>query len=715
MSRSVFSPSWHLMAELKPRLLPHSRLYRHVYRGQRWYIVRDTAKGRHHRLSPAAYAFVQRMDGARTVQQLWDEICANDEHDVPTQQEVVELLAQLHAQDLLQCDITPDAAELLDRYRKHKRSKWLQRVTNPMSIRIPLVDPDRLLSRWVERCRWAFSVPGGLLWLAIVLPAALLAIRHWRELTDNVSDQLLSSANLTLMAALFIPIKILHELGHGLATKVWGGSVREMGVMFLVFAPVPYVDSSAATTFESKYRRAVVGAAGMLVELVIAALALYVWLLVEPGMVRAVAFNVMVVSSISTVIVNGNPLLRFDGYYILADLIEIPNLAQRGQKYWTYLSDRYLFRARDLDPPGESTAEKCWIVPYTVISWLYRIAITIGIILFVAPQFFVFGALLAAWGAGTLILVPIWKALKHVFTGASLGARRSLAISTTAVLTLAVLGFLWLVPMPLRTQAEGAYWLPDNAIVRSGEEGFFVRWLLPSGSPVTAGTPVLVMRNARLEAAVVRAQARLAEARARFDTEAFNNPSQAEILRESVLQTERELAHASFRNARLVVEAHSDGVLMIPQPQDMQQRYYRKGDLLGYVLDPAKTIIRVAVGQDDVYLVRNRLRAIEVRPVDEVSAIWPSTLLREVPGGIDELPIPTLATLGGGTIAVEPGADERLQLLNRHFLFDLVVPPQIRRPHVGARVYVRFTHEHEPLLDQWQRRIRQLFLSRLNV
>jgi putative peptide zinc metalloprotease protein len=716
MSGSVFSPSWHLMAQLKPRLLPHSQLLRHLYRGRRWYVVHDTAKGRYHRLSPSAFAFVKRMDGTRTLQQLWDEICASPTEDVPSQTDIVDLLSQLHANDLLQCDTTPDAFELLQRSRKQSRSKWMQRLTNPLSLKLPLVDPDRFLTRCVGYVGWLFSVKGLLLWLAIVLPAIVVAGQHWRALTENMSDRILSSGNLLLMAALFIPIKLLHELGHGFATKVWGGSVHELGLMFLVFAPVPYVDSSSSAAFESRYRRAVVGAAGMLVEMVIAAIAIYIWVVVEPGLVRAIAYNTIIVAGISTLLMNGNPLLRYDGYYILSDLIEIPNLGQRGQRYWAYLTDRYVFRAREAQMPDESPAEKRWIAIYAIASWCYRTLVTITIILFVAPKFFLFGTIIAVWGAVTLLLMPIWKGLRHLASSPSLHGRRAFAVRATATIVVGIAALVCLVPVPMRTQAEGAYWLPDNAIVRSGEEGFFAQWLVAPGTRVTKGTPVLMMRNPRLEAAVAQAEGKLAEARARFDAQAFTNPSQAEILRQNVSQAEEELRHAQFQHARLVVGAESDGVLMVAQPQDMQDRYYRKGDLLGYVLEASKVVIRVAVSQDNVYLVRNRLQDVQVRPADNVREISRTSLLREVPGGVDELPIPALATSGGGQIPVEPtGSDEHLRLLNRYFLFDFAPPSHTSVPQVGARVYVRFTHTRETLLRQWQRRIRQLFLSRLNV
>src|SRR6267142_605661 len=132
MSRSIFSPSWHNVAELRPRLLAQARLFRHTYRGQPWYVLQDTVGGKYHRMSPAAYALVARMDGTRTVQSIWNDLCSSGD-EIPTQNEVVELLIQLHSADVLHCDVTPDSASLLGRYHERRRALWLQRLTNPMS------------------------------------------------------------------------------------------------------------------------------------------------------------------------------------------------------------------------------------------------------------------------------------------------------------------------------------------------------------------------------------------------------------------------------------------------------------------------------------------------------------------------------------------------------------------------------------------------------
>ena len=272
------------------------------------------------------------MDGTRTVDQLWREAGTRLGEEAPSQDEVIQLLAQLNAADLLQTEVTPDSAELLRARRKSRTSpRWLGNVLNPLALRMPLWHPDKFLRAHV--CRWSNGCSAG---LASRCGCSWCCRRScWRHSTGRSSAPTPPTASLPpttflLIALSYLVLKALHELGHGYAVKAFGGAVHEFGVMFLVFAPVPYVDASAASEFRSKWRRALVGAAGMIVEVFFAALALYVWLAVEPGIVRALAFNVMVVAGISTVVFNGNPLLRYDGYYILSDLLEIPNLAQRG-------------------------------------------------------------------------------------------------------------------------------------------------------------------------------------------------------------------------------------------------------------------------------------------------------------------------------------------------------------------------------------------------
>ena len=145
MTESLFSASWYRVEALKPRLRSHGRIHRHDYRGQLWYVLQDSSSGRHHRLNPAAHTFVGLMDGERTVGQIWHAVTTRLGDDAPTQPQVIELLALLHAADLLQCDVTPNTLEMFRRFQRQQRSRWTRGLMNPMSLRIPLLDPNRFL------------------------------------------------------------------------------------------------------------------------------------------------------------------------------------------------------------------------------------------------------------------------------------------------------------------------------------------------------------------------------------------------------------------------------------------------------------------------------------------------------------------------------------------------------------------------------------------
>lgn len=715
MARSLFSQSWHSVAELKPRLLPQVRINRHVYRDQVWFVAQDLSGGKYHRLTPAAHALLLKMDGTRTVQQLWEEANETASADLCTQNEVVDLLVQLHAADMLQGDISPDSAALLERFKNKRRQSIKQLVLNPMSLKIHLVDPDAFLGRWLPHLGWCFEKPGLLLWLVVVLPALVLAGQHWGELTNNLSDRVLSSSNLLVMALVYPLVKLLHELGHGFATRYWGGAVHSMGLMFLVFAPVPYVDASVSASFQSKYRRAVVAAAGMLVEVFVAALAMYVWVLAEPGVVRAVAFNVMLIAGVSTLIVNGNPLLRYDAYYIFSDLIEMPNLAQRGPKYLTYLWDRHVFGVHDLEPPAESRSERRWLLWYTPLAWCYRTFVTISITLFIAGEFFVFGVVLALWGAFTLIGMPLWKAYKHVTSSPTLQRRRGPALKISAVLAVVLLLIGFVLPVPLHTRAQGVVWLPDESLLHAEGAGFFQRWLVPPGARVTRGTALYVLEDALLATELTVAQARVDEAQARYRADQFSDPVKAALTLSQLEQERKVLLRLEERASRMVGYAQIDGTLVAVRAQDMPGQYFKKGDLVGYVLEKNDLIARVVVQQDDIDLVRSRWKTAELRLAEWIGQTHSATLAREVPSGVEELPTAALGMAGGGEIAVSPNDPNGVKTIGRVFLVDLKLPAGVLPTAFGERVHVRFDHGYEPPFIQGLRRLRQLFLSRFGV
>src|SRR5262245_18683667 len=612
-ARPFQSTSWYRVAKLQPKLRDHATLHRHYYRGSVWYVVHDHATGWVHRLSPGSYAIVGAMDGKRSVDRLWQEAGIRLAQEAPTQDELIKLLIQLNTAGLLQTEVTPDSAELFARAMRVRRSGWLNNILNPLALRVRIWHPDDFFERSLPYVNWLIGWWGLALWMLVVLPAIILAAQHWPELTADATRRTLAVDNLLLMALSYPVLKALHELGHGYVVKAFGGAVHELGVMFLVFAPVPYIDASAASEFRSKWRRALVGAAGMIVEVFLAALALYVWLAVEDGFVRALAYSVMLTAGITTVLFNGNPLLRYDGYYILSDVLEIPNLAQRATRYWGYLLERYVFRMEDFREFFATRGERIWLLLYAPASFVYRVAVMLAIAIFVASEYLAVGVAIGIWGLYTGVLRPIENALWHLIAGPHLQRDRKRGVATTFGALLAVLLILFLVPLPAFTTTEGVVWLPDSAIVRAGTDGFVHRLLVEQGAHVRPGDALVESREPVLGTELVTLRARVTELEATTSAERLTDRVKAELTAVELAHARAELATQTDRARRLIVLSQAEGTFAVLKPQDLPGRFIREGQEIAYVLPPRAHIIRATIDQDDIDLVRNRLRGVRVR------------------------------------------------------------------------------------------------------
>lgn len=715
MSDSFLSQSWYRVAQLKPLLRRHAKVHRLRYRQRAWYALQDLASGKSHRFTPQSYLALSLMDGQRTVHDIWTQLGQELGQEAPSQDDMIKLLGQLHAADVLQTDVPPDLLELSDRGRKQRHSILVKNLTNPLSIRIPLWDPDRFLTATYPYLAWLFSWRGMLLWLALVAPALVLAVAHWSELTHNLSDQVLASSNLLWLWLVFPLVKLLHELGHGYLTKSGGGDVHEMGIMFLVLMPIPYVDASAASTFRNKWHRAAVGAAGMLVELFLAALALYVWLAVEPGLTRAIAFNVIFIAGVSTLVFNGNPLLRYDGYYILSDLIEIPNLGTQANRYLGFLAQRYAFGKHDVHTDVETRREKLWLVFYGVTSFFYRIWIMLVMALFIASQFFFVGVVMAIWGLVTTLLVPLVKGVAFVYSSPALHRQRQRALTVTGTLTAALLVFCLAVPMPLSADAQGVVWVPENAEIRADTPGFVRQLLVPPETVVKAGDLVLESRNPQLHAELQSQWARIEQFEVERISGLATDPLQASLALDALQKERAALANLESRVDGLAVRARTDGRLVLPRAADLPGKYLKRGELVGYVLTGPIRTVRTVVAQQDSDLVRGSLRRVNLKLADRLDQTYPGAVVREVPGGRDELPSRALAVDGGGLFATDPRDPSGLKTLERVFQLDVSLPDSVGTVALGTRAWVRFELKPEPLAFRWYRRVRLLLLSHFNV
>jgi putative peptide zinc metalloprotease protein len=454
----------------------------------------------------------------------------------------------------------------------------------------------------------------------------------------------------------------------------------------------------------------------MLVEVFVAALAFYAWLAVEPGIVRAVCFNIMLVAGVSTLVFNGNPLLRYDAYYILTDLVQLPNLARQAARYWGYLAERYLLRSRDAESPATTTSERLWFGFYGLASTLYRLFVAVAIALFIGSQFFFIGVLLALWSVATMVVMPVVKALQQLWIRPALRERRGALLGAGAgVLGVLALAAVFL-PVPFRTQAEGVLWLPEQALVRAGGSGFITRLEARPDDAVQSGEVLVRSRDSTLEAQLRLAQARVREQSANYLKEFVADPARAGIAARQLALEEEALSTVQSRADALLARAGMEGVFRVPQAADMVGRYHRKGELLGYVLGAVQPVVRVVVEQAQADAVAAQTEAVAVRLADAIGDVRRGRVARVVPAAADEAPSGALMAAGGGQLAGDPRDPQGRKPLQRIFVIDVeLAEPLAQAPAYGQRAHVRFDHRPQPLAVQWYAALRRLFLTHFTV
>jgi len=715
MDESLFSTYWYRVADLKPMLRDTVIISRHVYRGQPWYVLRSKLNGRNHRFNTAAYTLIGLMDGQRTVQEIWENAGQLSVDVSPTQDEVIGLLSRLHDADLVQSDILPSTEELLQQVRGVQNSAWKQRAANPFSLRFSLWDPDRFLEKWGFLVAPLFTRTAFILWLLIVFSAIIAAGLHWPELSGSLSDQIFSSQNLLLIWLVYPLVKILHEFGHAFAAKKWGGEVHEMGIMLLALIPIPFVDATTSASFPDKKRRIAVAAMGMAVELLLASLALFVWLNVETGLISAIAFNIMLIGGVSTVLFNGNPLLRYDGYYILADLIEIPNLGQRSTRYLGYRLQRLLLGIETAESPVTAPGEKGWFLVYGPISFCYRMIVLVGLVLLVSSRFFVIGILIALWGAVSLLILPAVRTLSRFLNSSAARSRRTRLVGLGGILVLGLFLLFFILPVPLWTSAQGVVWLPEQAAIRAGTDCEVIELLTPVDHVVTKGTPLIRGDDPYLDAEIEVYKARLKELYANYHAQPLYKRVQRRMILEEIDLVKGDLKQAEEKLDKLLIRSPAQGQFILTDARNLPGHFVHKGELLGYIIAEHRPTVRAVVRQTDIGLLRERITGVAVRLAEQSAALLQADIERIVPSAESKLPSAALGTNGGGDIPVDPVDPDGLRALDTIFQVDINLPEQVTNPHIGGRVYIRFEHGTMSLAGQWYRGLRQLLLRKFYV
>ncbi len=711
MTATLYSAQWYRVARLRPRLRAHVRVQPQHWRDQVWYLLSDAATGRQHRINDSAYQFIGRCDGQRTVHEVWNSLLDSQRDDAPTQDDVLRLLGQLNENELLQSEQAADTAAMVQR-RSDRRKAQRRGLLNPFSFRLPLADPTPWLTRLDPLAQALFRPLVFWLWLAAMLLAALTAAAEWPALKAHAEQHLFSTGSLALAWLLYPLMKGLHEAAHALAVRRWGGEVHEIGIGLLFLVPAPYVDASAATAFPQRRQRALVGAAGIMVELALAALGLGVWLFTQPGWVHNAAFMLMTIGVTSTLLFNGNPLLRFDAYHVMCDLFDVPNLGARSSAWWHQRLGRWLLGSR-AEMPASAAGERKWLVAYAPLSYAYRVVLSCALVIWLGGQWLVLALLAALYFVVTTLLMPLRAWSRQAMQAATPGSSQARVRLRLGLLTAGVAALLFLAPLPHSTVAPAVVWLPEQAQVRPEIDGFVVALPLADGAAVKPGDLLLRLDNPELVSSRDQLAGRLDGLQVEHYQMLLRDPNAAQNLLLDIERTRAELARIDERIAQLNVRAQVAGTLVMPRQGDLLGAYSRRGALLGHVLAADALRVRAAVPEQDAHLVRHRLEHVEVRMVDAPDQVLSATLTGDTPAATRKLPSAALVDHGGGPYASDPAEKDGLHSLQTVFLIDLTLPGRTL-DRVGGRAWVRFDHGSEPLAVQAYRRAAQLFLQHFN-
>lgn len=735
-------------ASTTARPLPLRRRADLVIRAQQYqqrttWTVKDPVGLNYFRLAEEEHFILLQLDGMASLEAIRERFEQRFAPQTISLSQLQHFLATLHQQGLVISQLPGQGRELHRRRGQKRRRKWLAQFTSLLAIRLRGIDPTWLLDRLYPLARWFFSPLSVVLCGLVIVAAVGLVIVQFDTFQARLPafHQFFTPSGMLWLAAALAGTKVLHELGHGLACRHFGGHCHEMGLMFLVFTPCLYCNVSDAWMLPSKYQRSAVGAAGMVVELVLAALCTFVWWFTEPGLLNHLCLSTMFVSSVSTLAFNANPLLRYDGYYILSDLLEIPNLAQKASGLLRRKLGWLCLGLREPDDPLMPQRGRAWLMLYAVAAPLYRVVVVASILLlvhhFLKPyRLETLTAALAAMSLLGLVGWPAWRFIQFFrVPGRSGQVKRPRLLVTCGVLAAAIAAALY-VPLPHRVYATLAVEPREAQRVYVEVPGRLTELYVEPGQTVEAGTKLARLENLDLDVELAelsgRRDAYLAQ-RASLRQRRFADRTalmQLPELDKSLAAIEEQLAEKQQQHARLELVAHRSGVVLPPpwhqapsQPGMLRAwegdllasrnlgSYLQESTLICQVGRPAQMQAVAIVDQSDVELLREGQR-VEVRLDQLPGSTWQSRVAEVAKVRLEASPR-GLSNKAGGELPTwtDEAGVERPQFTSYQVRIPLDDAQQLLRS--GLRGEAKIHVAPEPLASRLWRWLRQTFHFKL--
>ncbi len=512
-----------------------------------------------------------------------DELKERFEDEFPPQkitlEELQQFLGMLHRSGLVVVAAPGQGHQLCKRRSERWRKEWINALSNILCIRFKGFDPERFLERLYPYVRWFFAPLVVAMCLLLILSAATLVTVRFDVFRAKLPafHTFFSFSNAFWLSVVLCVTKVMHEFGHGLCCKHFGGECHEMGVMILVLTPCLYCNVSDSWMLPSKWHRAAIGAAGMYVELVLASLATWVWWNCEPGVLYYLCLNIMFVCSVSTLVFNANPLLRYDGYYILADLTEIPNLRQKATSILSRKLGDWCLGLEQPEDPFLPTRNQIFFALYSVAAAVYRWVVVFSILWFLYKVFKPYHlerigqmiALASLWG---LVVMPLYQVGKFFYVPGRLDKVKKPRMYATLGILAAVVAAVLFLPLPHSVMATLEIQPRDAAQVWVDVPGGgkLVAVYVKPGQRVTTGQPLALLENVELALEIEKLrgeQKRYAAQLENLRREGLHDrhaAAQIPEVQKALKTVADQLAQKVRDQQRLLLKAPADGTVLPP-------------------------------------------------------------------------------------------------------------------------------------------------------
>jgi putative peptide zinc metalloprotease protein len=597
---------------LTVRKRPDLTSNRQRYQGVGYWVVKEPVGLQYFRFHDEEFYILNMLDGHVSLQQIKDGFEQRFAPQKITFGDLQQFIGMLHRSGLVISNSPGQGKALRERGRKKKNKEVMGKFANVFALRYRGFDPERILNAILPWLGWMFTVPALIFFLFQIGSAALLLASQYDTVYAKLPTfQQFFAADRWLILALTMGIvKVLHEFGHGLSCKKFGGECHEIGFMLLVFTPCLYCNVSDSWMLPNKWKRVWIGAAGIYVEMILASVAAFVWWFTEQGTtINDLCLNMMFLNVVSTVLVNGNPLLRFDGYYILMDALEIPNLRQKSTEVLKRWFQQTCLGLELQDDPFLPTRGKLLFGLFTIASVIYRWVVVFSICWFVIKVLEPYGLqaigrMVACIGFSGLVAQPVIKTWKFCRTPGRLSkVKRTPLLITLGIFGATVTGVCY-IPLPHHIDCAFEVRPSEAGSVYAGTPGR-IAWTVEPKTEVRAGQEIAILRNPDLE--IRLADLKGEEEVAGVQLTNLSYRSRDDVALKAQIETQKELllaiqslrAETEQEIERLTVRAKRDGFVIPPperKPQDSQD-----GRLSGWTGTPLQKKNRGAMlTADDV-------------------------------------------------------------------------------------------------------------------